>query len=88
MPQLWLDTSRNGMPPPGPVATTTHFGPYQFLHIAHQAIHQWCQDNGHMRAGPRWEIYGHWQDDWNNDPARICTEVVYLLVSPGKPTAE
>src|SRR4051794_25864657 len=32
--------------PAGPVATTTHFGPYQQLHGAHEAICKWCDDNG------------------------------------------
>jgi hypothetical protein len=30
-------------------------------------------------AGPNWEIYGHWLDEWNNDPAKIRTDVFYLL---------
>src|SRR5947209_14156398 len=38
--------------PPGPVATTTHFGPYHLLHGAHEAIHRWCEANGHALAGP------------------------------------
>src|SRR4051794_32231714 len=29
-------------PPPGLVATTTHLGPYQLLHKAHDAIRRWC----------------------------------------------
>jgi len=65
--------------PAGLVAATTHFGSYQRLHEAHQAIRQWCQANAHELAGPCWEIYGHWQQEWNNDPARIRTDVVYLL---------
>src|SRR4051812_45256154 len=48
--------------PAGPVATAVHFGPYQQLAGAHQAIHQWCATSGHTLAGPSWEIYGHWQD--------------------------
>jgi len=65
--------------PPGLVATTTHYGPYGLLHQAHEAIHRWCKSNGHTPAGPMWEIYGHWQDEWNSDPSKISTEVVYLL---------
>jgi effector-binding domain-containing protein len=65
--------------PSGAVATTTHFGPYGLLHQAHQAIHTWCANNGYTLAGPNWEIYGHWKDEWNNDPAKIVTEVFYLL---------
>lgn len=66
--------------PSGDVVSTTHHGPYHLLHHAHQAIHQWCANNGRALAGPSWEIYGHWQDDWNRDPSKITTEVCYLLV--------
>jgi hypothetical protein len=69
--------------PPGLVATTTHFGPYGLLHAAHKAIFQWCGENGHKLAGPSWEIYGHWKDEWNSDPAKICTDVFYQLVAGG-----
>src|SRR6516162_5158920 len=55
--------------PAGLVATTTHYGPYGLLNKAHEAILRWCGDNGHTLAGPNWEIYGHWQDEWNSDPA-------------------
>jgi effector-binding domain-containing protein len=67
--------------PAGPVATTTHYGPYQLLHKAHEAIHRWCADNGCTLAGPSWEIYGHWRDEWNCDPNKITTDVYYLLVT-------
>src|SRR5262245_56165891 len=40
--------------PAGPVATTIHYGPYQQLHGAHDAIRLWCQKNGHTLAGPNW----------------------------------
>ena len=65
--------------PAGMVATTTHFGPYGRLGDAHQAIVQWCVAHGHERAGPRWEIYGHWIDGWNADPSKIRTDVFHLL---------
>jgi effector-binding domain-containing protein len=65
--------------PAGMVATAAHFGPYGRLHDAHQAIHQWCANHGHTLAGPRWEIYGHWTDEWNNDPAKIRTDVFFLV---------
>ncbi len=67
--------------PAGLVATTTHYGPYGQLHLAHDAIRQWCQSNGYSAGGPNWEIYGHWQDEWNRDPSRIRTDVFYLLVA-------
>ena len=65
--------------PAGAVVSTTHFGPYGGLGAAHDAIHQWCSTNQHRLAGPRWEIYGHWQPEWNADPSGIRTDVFYLL---------
>ena len=74
--------------PSGLVATTTHFGPYGQLHHAHKAILQWCGKNGDTLAGPSWEIYGHWKEEWNSDPSRIRTEIYYLLVDDGSLSAE
>lgn len=65
--------------PAGAVASTTHFGPYGGLGAAHAAIRQWCSANNHRWAGPNWEIYGHWQREWDDDPSRIRTDVFYLL---------
>lgn len=67
------------MTPAGTVATTTHVGPYQLLKLAHEAIRDWCAAHGHKLAGPNWEIYGHWRDEWNNDPSKIVTDVFYLI---------
>lgn len=74
--------------PAGLVATTTHYGPYGQLHKAHEAIHQWCADHGYTLAGPSWEVYGHWEDEWNNDPTKIRTDVFYLLAADGSSPAE
>ena len=68
--------------PAGLVARTVHFGPYQKLHEAHRAIRDWCARQGHVPAGPNWEIYGHWVDEWNRDPSKIRTDVCFLLKSP------
>jgi effector-binding domain-containing protein len=65
--------------PAGMVATAVHLGPYNRLHEAHEAIRRWCADRGLSPAGPNWEIYGHWQDEWNREPARIRTDVFYLV---------
>ena len=73
--------------PPGTVATTTHYGPYGLLHKAHEAIRLWCGNNGHTLAGLNWELYGHWQDEWNNDPTKIRTDIFYLLVTEGSSAA-
>lgn len=69
--------------PVGLVATTTHYGPYGQLHLAHEAIRQWCRSNGHSSGGPNWEIYDHWKDEWNRDPSLIRTDVFYLLSTDG-----
>ena len=65
--------------PSGRTAVVEHFGPYSSLGAAHQAIRAWATEIGHRLAGPRWEIYGHWQDAWNSDPSQIRTDVCYLL---------
>jgi len=69
--------------PVGLVASTVHLGPYQKLDKAHGAIKEWCGRNGYALAGPKWEIYGHWVQEWNNDPAKIRTDVFYLLKESG-----
>jgi effector-binding domain-containing protein len=67
--------------PAGLVASTTHLGPYAGLGAAHDAVQQWCRANNHRLAGPSWEIYGHWEPEWNADPSRIRTDVYYLLTA-------
>lgn len=68
--------------PAGLVATTTHFGPYGRLREAYQALHEWCRLQGHTPAGPSWEVYGHWSEEWNSNPSRIQTDVFVLLSEP------
>jgi effector-binding domain-containing protein len=65
--------------PSGVVALTTHLGPYAGLGAAHDAVRQWCHANHHRLAGPSWEIYGHWDPEWDADPSRIRTDVYHLL---------
>jgi effector-binding domain-containing protein len=65
--------------PSGTVATVVHLGPYSGLHSAHATIRRWCVQHGHTLAGPNWEIYGHWVDEWNSNPSVIRTDVFYLL---------
>jgi effector-binding domain-containing protein len=65
--------------PSGLVATTTHFGPYGSLGEAHRAIQKWCSEHGHSLSGTSWELYGHWEEEWNSDPSKIRTDVFYLL---------
>jgi effector-binding domain-containing protein len=73
------DLLRPSSTPAGRVAATTHFGPYHQLSQIHDAIQRWCSAYGHALAGPCWEIYGHWKNDWNTDPSKIETDVFYLL---------
>jgi len=65
--------------PGGEVAATTHFGPYNRLGDAHQAVQDWCTANKRTPVEPCWELYGHWLDEWNKDPSKIRTDVYYLI---------
>ena len=61
--------------PHGVAAMTTHHGDYGGLNDANAAILEWCRVNGRLRAGPSWEVYGH----WDPDPAQLRTDVYDLL---------
>jgi effector-binding domain-containing protein len=65
--------------PAGRVVTTTHFGPYPRLGEAHSEIRRWSAGQGHQLTAICWEIYGHWEESWNADPAKIRTDVFHLL---------
>jgi effector-binding domain-containing protein len=67
--------------PGGVAAMATHFGPYSALGTAHDAVRTWCRTHGYRLAGPNWEIYGHWQQEWNTNPALIRTDVFYQIAS-------
>jgi effector-binding domain-containing protein len=68
--------------PRGLAATVVHLGPYQELGVAHEAIRTRCQSHGYELTGPNWEIYGHWQPEWNTDPSSIRTDVFYQIIQP------
>ena len=68
--------------PDGVAAMTTHYGDYGRLGEANAAILAWCRANGRMRAGPSWEVYGH----WHAEPAQLRTDVYYLLQPTGADT--
>ncbi len=57
--------------PAGETVTVIHHGSWHRIGEAHDAIHAM----GLELAGPRWEIYGH----HNDDPEKLEAEVVYLL---------
>ncbi len=61
--------------PAGEAALAVHRGPYGGLGAAHRAVSAWCAAHGREPAGPRWEVYG----DWEEDEARLETEVYHIL---------
>jgi effector-binding domain-containing protein len=61
--------------PAGRVATTTHRGSYEDLATAHEAVIEACARRGLRRLGPRWEIYGH----WNETSPEQEVEIYYLV---------
>lgn len=64
-----------GVLPGGRIAATIHRGRYEDLDLPHTAIVDWCARTGLERAGPRWEVYGH----ANEQSAVQTVEVFYLL---------
>src|ERR1700759_2814098 len=50
--------------PAGRIATTAHFGNYNQLCHAQNAVIEFCKQNGCEIVLPFWEIYGDWNDDW------------------------
>lgn len=69
--------------PEGRAATMAHFGPYSGLGETHAAIRKWCAEHGHQLSGVSWEIYGHWEEEWNVNASKIRTDVFYLLEENG-----
>ena len=67
--------SANRSTPAGRVVTVAYFGAYQGLAEAYDALLAYCRAHKLERAGPFWEVYGH----WNDDPAKLRTDVFMLL---------
>ncbi|CAB4846661.1 unannotated protein [freshwater metagenome] len=64
-----------GSLPAGPVAVTTHVGPYDGIASAVDALKNWMSGHGVEPAGPHWEVY--LTDPMEEaDPAKWRTEVV------------
>ncbi|WP_249227728.1 GyrI-like domain-containing protein [Kutzneria sp. CA-103260] len=61
--------------PAGRVAKTVHYGSYAELGSAHDAVIAWCAEQGLVRTGVRWEVYGPHHDD----PAQVWTEVYWQV---------
>jgi AraC family transcriptional regulator len=66
--------------PGGPVATTTHMGPYDKLPDAYAAIEQWIEEKELAAAGAPWESYITDPGDFP-DPKDWKTEVFWPLAS-------
>jgi effector-binding domain-containing protein len=64
--------------PAGRVARALHLGPYDQMASTYDAITAWARDSAHTFAGPSWEVYG----DWDDDPAKLRTEIYFLLTPP------
>jgi len=61
--------------PSGQAAHAVHFGPYNELGKAHDAVIEFCNQRG-FGEGVHWEVYG----DWNESPNELRTDV-YRLIS-------
>lgn len=59
----------------GRAVHTTHRGPYSGLRDANAAISAWCSERGLRGGGESWEVYG----DWDDDPAKLITDVYVRL---------
>lgn len=68
---------RRSETPAGDVAWASHYGDYSQMHSAYDAIEEWLRANGRTNAGVGWELYG----DWDEDPAKVRTDV-YVLLDP------
>ena len=60
--------------PAGRAAVVVHFGPYDAMMPAYQAVLTWLADNGHSPEGPAWEVY-YSDPDEQPDPATWRTEI-------------
>ena len=70
-----LMAAGNGATPAGRVVTVAYHGSYDGLGEAYDALSRYCAEHKLARAGPFWEVYGH----WNDDPAKLRTDVFQLL---------
>jgi effector-binding domain-containing protein len=61
--------------PGGPVAVTTHLGPYDAMQPAYAAVLAWVEEQGGQPAGHPWETY-FTDPSEHPDPATWRTDVV------------
>lgn len=68
-----------GVLPGGEAVATDHFGPYEDLPAAGEALDTWIEQHDREAAGPCWEVY--WTDPGSEpDPQKWRTEVLRPLV--------
>lgn len=48
--------------PAGTVAYLLHVGDYAAVGQSHDRLVAWCEEQGLLRAGPLWEVYGHMRE--------------------------
>ncbi|MCW1916595.1 hypothetical protein OJ996_23610 [Luteolibacter sp. GHJ8] len=65
--------------PSGRAITMVHHGPYDRLGETHARIREWCAVQGFRSAGICWELYGHWEEGWEEDASLIRTDAFHLL---------
>jgi effector-binding domain-containing protein len=61
--------------PGGPVAVTVHYGRYEDLTAAYEAVAEWLKEHGYEPAGPHWEVY-YTDPQTEPDSARWRTDLV------------
>jgi effector-binding domain-containing protein len=61
--------------PAGPVISAVHWGEYNRLSGAYEALHAWRKANDRPITSTSWEVYGDWFDDW----AKVRTDVFFQL---------
>jgi hypothetical protein len=61
--------------PAGRAVTVAHFGPYDRIGVTGEAAIARMEAMGLKRAGVSWEVYG----DWEEDPAKLRTDLFWLV---------
>ena len=64
--------------PGGRVAVATHVGPYNQIPPTGLALRRWMDERGLGSPVLDWEVYG----DWVEDPAKLTTEIHFLVQEP------
>jgi effector-binding domain-containing protein len=71
----WGDI-KSGALPAGKFASTMHFGPYDTLSLAYEALTQYVKENGYEPTGVAYEFYFSGPE---TPPDKIQTQIVFPL---------